>query len=122
MNEILKNSSERFNLKPRKSDTESEVLGIWDGSKFVHTQQDSGWYWLDVAKFVWKYGLAPIRTQRLMKSVVGRFLQLYKEPYFPFRSLSAAAVDLDLVSITSVTGEQFLSANNVGRIPLVTPA
>lgn len=115
VNEILKNSSEFFELKPRKSETESaEILGIWDGSKFVYTQKDSGWYWLDVAKLIWKYGLAPIRTQRLMKAVVGRFRQLYKEPYFPFRSLSAVAEDLDLISVTAVTGEQFLSANNIG--------
>lgn len=117
VNEILKNSSELFELKPRKSETESaEILGIWDGSKFVYTQKDSGWYWLDVAKLIWKYGLAPIRTQRLMKAVVGRFRQLYKEPYFPFRSLSAVAEDLDLISVTAVTGEQFLSANNVRRL------
>lgn len=115
VNEILKNASELFHLKPRKSESEdTEILGIWDGSKFVYTQKDSGWYWFDVAKLIWKYGLAPIRTQRLMKTIVGRFRQLYGHPYFPFRSLSAAAVDLDLVSVTSITGEQLLSANSVG--------
>lgn len=114
VNEILKNASELFELKPRNSETEPKILGIWDGSKFVYTQKDSGWYWLDIAKLIWKYGLAPVRTQRLMKSTVGRFRQLYKHPYFPFKSLSAAAIDLDLVSVTSVTGEQLLAANNVG--------
>jgi prenylcysteine oxidase / farnesylcysteine lyase len=114
VNEILTNASAAFELKPRKSKTDrAEILGIWDGSKFIYTQKDSGWYWFDVAKLIWKYGLAPIRTQRLMKSVVGRFRQLYEQPHFPFRSLSAAAEDLDLVSVTAVTGEQFLSANNV---------
>jgi prenylcysteine oxidase / farnesylcysteine lyase len=120
VNEILKNSSHLFNLKPRKSDTDPETLGIWDGSKFVYTQKDSGWYWLDAAKLIWKYGLAPIRTHRLMKSTVGRFRQLYEHPYFPFRSLSAAVVDLDLVSVTSMTGEQFLSANSVSHLEFLT--
>lgn len=114
VNEILKNSSELLKLKPRKSETDSaETLGIWDGVKFVFTQKDSGWFWLDAAKLIWKYGLAPIRTQRLMEEVVGKFRQLYTHPYFPFRSLSAAAVELDLVSVTSMTGEQLLTANNV---------
>jgi prenylcysteine oxidase/farnesylcysteine lyase len=114
VNTILKNSSELFGLKPRQSDSETaEILGIWNGEKFVYTQKDSGWYWLDIAKLIWKYGLAPIRTQRLMKSIVGKFRSLYETPFFPFRSLSDRALDLDLVSVTSVTGEQLLAANNV---------
>ena len=120
VNEILKNSSELFNLKPRTSETEdAEILGIWNGEKFVYTQKDSGWYWFDIAKLIWKYGLAPIRTQRLMKSVVGKFRQLYLSPYFPFRSLSEAVTDLDLVSVTAITGEQLLTANNVSCRDLI---
>lgn len=116
VNEILKNSSELFDLKPRKSESEeAEFLGIWNGDKFVYTQRDSGWYWLDIAKLLWKYGLAPIRTQRLMKTVISKFRKLYDYPYFPFKSLSDAALDLDLVSVTAITGEQFLANNNVSR-------
>lgn len=114
VNEILKNSSELFELKPRRSETEeAEVLGIWNGKRFVFTQKDGGWYWLDAAKLIWKYGLAPIRTQRLMKSVIAKFRKLYEYPYFPFRSLSDAALDLDLISVTAITGQQLLAANKV---------
>jgi prenylcysteine oxidase/farnesylcysteine lyase len=57
--------------------------------------------------------MAPIRTQRLMRATVGKFLKLYEAPFFPFRSLSDRAVDLELVSSTAVTGEQLLAANNI---------
>lgn len=114
VNTILKNSSEAFGLHPRISgNDDAEVLGIWNGQSFVYTQKDSGWKYWDIAKLLWKYGLAPIRTQRLMKGVVGNFRKLYEYPYFPFRSLSERVVELDLVSVTSVTGEQFLTMNNV---------
>lgn len=66
-------------------------------------------------KILWKYGLAPIRTQRLMKSTVGKFLKLYEPPFFPFRSLSSRAADLELLPVTSMTGEQYLAANRVSQ-------
>jgi len=90
------------------------MLGIWDGREFVYKQKDSGWYYWDIAKLLWKYGLAPYRTQKLMQSTVGKFRKLYEYPFFPFRSLSDRALDLDLTSVTAVTGEQYLAANKVG--------
>lgn len=118
VNEILKNASTRFGLKPRVAESEeSEMLGVWNGERFVFTQKDGGWYWLDVARLIWRYGFAPLRTQRLMKSTIGKFRKLYAYPFFPFRSLSDRALDLDLISVTSLTGEQLLAANGVG-IPL----
>lgn len=118
VNTILRNATEKFGLRTRNSETEyDELLGIWDGDKFVYTQKDSesGWQWWDTAKLLWKYGLAPIRTQRLMKSTVGKFQKLYEPPFFPFKSLSDKALDLDLISVTSLTGEQYLKNNNVSQ-------
>jgi len=51
----------------------------------------------------------------LMKATVGKFLKLYEAPFFPFRSLSDRALDLDLTSATSMTGEQLLAENNVSN-------
>lgn len=114
VNAILKNASREFGLHAKSSSTEeAEILGIWDGAEFVYTQKDSDWKYWDIAKLFWKYGLAPLKTQRLMKTVVGRFLQLYEPPYFPFRSLGGRIEELDLKTIASVTGEQFLAQNNV---------
>jgi prenylcysteine oxidase/farnesylcysteine lyase len=118
VNTILKNSSQAFGLKPKETpETDgAELLGIWNGEKFVYQQKDSGWYYWDIVKLLWKYGLAPIRTQRLMKGTVANFLKLYEYPFFPFRSLSERALDLDLTSITSLTGEQYLAANKVSVV------
>ncbi|KAK6598619.1 prenylcysteine oxidase [Botrytis cinerea] len=114
VNAILKNASREFDLHAQSSNTEEvEVLGIWDGAEFVYTQKDSDWKYWDIAKMFWKYGLAPLKTQRLMKTVVAKFLQLYEAPYFPFRSLTERIEELDLKSVASVTGEQFLAQNNI---------
>jgi len=115
VNTILKNSSEAFGLSTSDSGNEEpEILGIWNGQKFVFTQKEGGWAWWDISKLIWKYGWAPVRTNNLMKKIVGKFRQLYESPFFPFRSLSDRALDLALTEVTSMTGEQFLAANNIG--------
>jgi prenylcysteine oxidase/farnesylcysteine lyase len=63
---------------------------------------------------IWKYGWAPVRTNNLMKKTVGKFRKLYEYPFFPFRSLSDRAFDLELTEATAITGEQLLAANNIG--------
>lgn len=116
VNTILKAATEAFNLSARDGSAETddpETLGIWNGEKFVFTQRDGGWAWWDITKLIWKYGLAPIRTQRLMKSTTSKFFKLYTAPFFPFRSLSERVTFLDLVSVTAVTGEEYLKANKV---------
>jgi prenylcysteine oxidase / farnesylcysteine lyase len=117
VNRILRDAADEFGLHPQSYQSagdEPEILGIWNGEKFVYTQKGEA-SWFDLAKMFWKYGLAPMRTQRLMRSTVGKFLKLYEPPFFPFRSLSDRALDLDLTSVTAVTGEQFLTANNVSQ-------
>jgi prenylcysteine oxidase/farnesylcysteine lyase len=116
VNTILKNSSQKFGLHTKDSETEyDELLGIWDGEQFVFTQKESGYPWWDIAKLLWKYGLAPYKTQRLMQSTILKFRKLYEAPFFPFKSLSDRALDLDLISVTALTGEQLLQNNSVSH-------
>jgi prenylcysteine oxidase / farnesylcysteine lyase len=117
VNRILRDAANEFGLHAQSHESsgdEPEILGIWNGEKFVFTQKGEA-SWFDLAKLFWKYGLAPMRTQRLMRTTVAKFLKLYEPPFFPFRSLSDRALDLDLTPVTAVTGEQFLTANNVSQ-------
>ncbi|KAJ5748870.1 uncharacterized protein N7511_010566 [Penicillium nucicola] len=98
--------------RPREAD---DNIGIWDGSQFVFVLQDT-YSWWNIGRLFWRYGLAPLRTQNLMKRIVGQFLRLYEEPLFPFRSLSEAAVVADLLNATASSGEEFLHANDVGSL------
>lgn len=77
------------------------------------TTQEDGWW--DRAKLLWRYGLAPLKTNRLMKSVVGRFLRMYEEPVFPWESLGDVLESEGLLEATGVTGEQYLGANGIGE-------
>ncbi|KAL4879657.1 Prenylcysteine lyase-domain-containing protein [Aspergillus karnatakaensis] len=117
VNYNLVNASKELGLNVQGASVErpeesAETLGVWDGEQFVFVMQDSSSWW-DIAKLIWRYGLAPIRTQNLMKSTVNKFLQLYTEPIFPFKSLTAAAASVGLLDSTSTTGATFLEKYSV---------
>lgn len=112
-NEILWNAAREFSLPLTDASADEDgPLGIWDGERFVHIQ-GTGSTWWEYAKLFWKYGLAPYRTKKLVDQTVQTFLQLYRAPNFPFRSLTSRAFELGLVRATADTGSQFLSKNGV---------
>jgi prenylcysteine oxidase / farnesylcysteine lyase len=114
LNHILWNASHNFNLSLKDPDFGDEaILGVWNGESFVYQQDDRSWNWWNLTKLFWKYGLAPYRTQKLMQTVIAKFLQLYEAPYFPFRSLTSRAYELELQYATGQTGQQFLAQNKV---------
>ncbi|RDW86777.1 putative prenylcysteine lyase [Aspergillus mulundensis] len=116
VNYNLVNASKELGLDVRGASFERtgnrDAIGIWDGKEFAYVMEDSSSWW-NIAKLLWRYGLAPVRAQNLMKSTVSKFLQLYKEPLFPFKSLTAAAASVGLLDATSTSGATFLEKNNV---------
>ncbi|KAG5949616.1 hypothetical protein E4U53_005819 [Claviceps sorghi] len=114
-NLIMYNASQRFglNLSEPKSSESTDYTAIWDGETFVFRSEKGEPWWWSAAKLFLKYGLAPYRAMQLVKRSVGTFLQLYQEPYFPFRSLTQRAFELGLLRLTGFTGEQFLQENKI---------
>ncbi|KAL7797267.1 hypothetical protein V8C37DRAFT_370547 [Trichoderma ceciliae] len=117
VNHILYNGTKKFNLSVdsdyQVASGKDEITAIWDGESFVYETTDGTSWWWDAGKLWWRYGMSPYRAVNLVKEVVGKFLKLYEQPYFPFRSLTARAYELGLVKITAVTGEQFLAQNKI---------
>lgn len=115
VNTILVNATETFGLDRTglREGNPGDVTAIWDGRRIVYETVEDQSAWWDAAKLVWRYGLSPYRTSTLVKRVVGKFLKLYEEPRFPFRSLTQRAYELDLAAATGVTGEQLLASNGV---------
>lgn len=51
-----------------------------------------------------------------MKSTVGKFMNMYEAPYFPWISLSDVVYELGLTAATAATGEQYLKENSIGDL------
>ncbi|KAF2851159.1 prenylcysteine oxidase-like protein 1 precursor [Plenodomus tracheiphilus IPT5] len=118
VNQIMVAAAQRYNLSTDSHDLASQLalpdLGIWNGEEFVIVTKSEDSWW-DKAKLLWRYGAAPLWTNRLMKSAVGKFLTMYDEPVFPWRSLSEVVEKVGLLEATGVTGEQYLKANRIGE-------
>lgn len=115
INAILYNATKEFGLETTGFGDGDRIMAIWDGDKFVLEIDQSLPSWRIVLKIFWKYGIrGPVNANRLMKATIAKFLNLYQAPYFPFRSLTERANELDLLEATSLTGEEFLRKNNVG--------
>lgn len=123
-NRILFEAVKTFNLSLDQDSSDDkpkrETLGIFDGQRLIFTQVIGGskfWMWWSSAKTLWRYGISPIRTLKLMRKTISTFLQMYDEPVFPWKDgLTAAATDVGLLDITSVTGSQILSKNGVSEL------
>ncbi|KAI4668443.1 uncharacterized protein J4E78_002270 [Alternaria triticimaculans] len=118
-NRIMVKAKEEFNLstagaRDLAAQMEMPDLGIWNGQEFVVVTK-AGDTWWDKAKLLWRYGAAPLWTNRLMKSAVGKFFEMYDEPVFPWKSLSDAVERVGLLEATGVTGEQYLRTNGIGE-------
>jgi len=117
-NRILMDAAKRFNLSTASHNLAAELalpeLGIWNGYEWLLTTRAEDTWW-DKAKLLWRYGAAPLWTNRLMKRAVGRFLTMYEEPVFPWASLSEAVESVGLLEATGVTGEQYLQQNGIGE-------
>lgn len=104
--------SKAFNERPQESKYD---LGVWTGTEMIFTQATDTSWWSDVAKLVWRYGLAPILTQRLTTSTVEKFLKMYDGPYFPFRDLSETVQAIGLLDFTGHTGQQVLEKAGINQ-------
>jgi prenylcysteine oxidase/farnesylcysteine lyase len=115
INHVLYDSMIKFGLTPRDPDVSSDPLfGIWDGDKFVLAIDANAPSWWNSLKVLFRYGLsAPKRTRELRLDTIGRFLRIYTPDFFPFKSLTERAEQLNLTEATGVTGQQHLKAHGV---------
>lgn len=116
INYNLYNATKELGLEFSDLSTASELegaeeLGIYNGKEMVFTISND---WKTIPKVIWRYGpLAPRRAQKLTQSTVGKFLNIYNAPVFPFDSLTEAVEELGLLDATGHTGEQYLAANGI---------
>jgi prenylcysteine oxidase/farnesylcysteine lyase len=114
VNLILVNATKAFNLSTKTRENllaKIPEVGIWNGKELVFTMNEGGWW--DLAKLFWRYGYAPVKANNLMRETVGKFLQMYERPIFPWKSLSDVVQLVGLTEVTGLTGEQYLQNKGI---------
>ncbi|KAJ4291318.1 hypothetical protein N0V88_006322 [Collariella sp. IMI 366227] len=114
-NQILNDSLAEFDLEVRERGPDAEPkMGIWDGDRFIFTEDERAGKIANLLNMAFKYGpVTPKRAESLTAATVGKFLQLYNAPFFPFTSLTKRVAELGLGAATFTTGEEFLQANDI---------
>ena len=117
VNRNLVSAVKRFDLSTisysgENLDGRTRAVGVWDGQKLVFLQNEESYTWWNLAKILWKYGLSAVRANSLMKGTVGKFLEMYERPVFPFKSIEEAAHSVGLTAATML-GEDFLAQNQI---------
>ncbi|KAF9433421.1 hypothetical protein BGZ76_009479 [Entomortierella beljakovae] len=108
VNHNLVNAAKEFGLKTKPLD--DEKLAIWDGKEFVF--EESQWWIMSVFTGLKRWGLAPIKMQRLLKKTINDLLESYHSTE-TFHSISDFAQSFKLDGVASFLSHNFLEDNGI---------
>ncbi|EPQ61030.1 FAD/NAD P-binding domain-containing protein [Gloeophyllum trabeum ATCC 11539] len=118
-NKNLWRASQEFNLTRYNFDDDNDETGIWDGEKFVLTigGGKSTWSnWLDNLKLLWRYGWSsPQKTQKLVQSMLNRFLTLYTPESPKWDTISNLTLALEWQELLMRTAAEYFDVHGVSR-------
>ncbi|KAF9922602.1 hypothetical protein FBU30_007271 [Linnemannia zychae] len=109
VNHHLVDSAKEFGLKSKKLD--DELLAIWDGDEFIFVE--SSWRFWNILKGLGRWGLAPIKLNRLLKSTLDNLLRFYNAPD-SYTSIHEFATAHNLHNEASMLSDQYLQSNGIG--------
>ncbi|KAF9901072.1 hypothetical protein EC991_006558 [Linnemannia zychae] len=109
VNHHLADSAKDFGLKVKKLD--DELLAIWDGDEFLFVE--SSWKFWSILKGLARWGFAPIKLQRLLKTTLDGLLSFYSSPE-SYTSIHEFATAHNLHNEASLLTDQYLESNGIG--------
>ncbi|KAF9182864.1 hypothetical protein BGZ51_004379 [Haplosporangium sp. Z 767] len=111
VNHNLNDAVKEFGLKTKPLD--NELAAIWNGKEFIF--EESQWRFWSVLKGLRRWGLAPLKLQRLLKKSLSNMLQSYKSVE-SFDSIAAFAKRFQLEKAASVFSDIYLEENGIGKL------
>lgn len=110
VNHHLADSSKEFGLKVKKLD--DELVAIWDGDEFLFTE--SSWRFWSILKGLARWGLAPIKLNRLLKTTLDNLLRFYNSPE-SYTSIYGFSTAHNLHPEASVFTHEYLESNGINK-------
>ncbi|KAF9149060.1 hypothetical protein BG015_009161 [Linnemannia schmuckeri] len=110
VNHHLADSTKEFGLKVKKLD--NELLAIWDGNEFLFVE--SPWRFWSILKGLARWGLAPIKLNRLLKSTVDNLLHFYTSPE-SYTSIHEFSTAHNLHTEASILTHEYLESKGINK-------
>ncbi|KZT23798.1 FAD/NAD(P)-binding domain-containing protein [Neolentinus lepideus HHB14362 ss-1] len=118
-NKNLWRASQEFNLTRFNFEDDDDETGIWDGEKFVLTLGGGKTFWSswwDNLKLLWRYGYSsPTNTQKLVLSMLTRFVTLYTPESPRFENVSSLTTDFQWQELLIRTGAEYFDVHGISR-------
>ncbi|KAF9100387.1 hypothetical protein BGX29_006638 [Mortierella sp. GBA35] len=110
VNHHLVDAAKEFGLKTKKLD--DELLAIWDGDEFLFVE--SSWKFWSILKGLKRWGFAPFKLNRLLKTTLNNLLGFYAsaESYTSTKEFAAAH---DLHSEASMLTSTYLESHGIDQ-------
>lgn len=110
---LLMSMMEVLGLEEAIQDRGNKDIGVWEGSGLVFYQRWRSPVWWNRAKFLWKYGLAPFRTQALAKRVIEELRASFEIDNGGLNLHSTTAPHRNLEEAISTPAEAYLAKYNI---------
>ncbi|KAG9063965.1 hypothetical protein KI688_004079 [Linnemannia hyalina] len=110
VNHHLADSTEEFGLKVKKLD--DELLAIWDGDKFLFTE--SSWKFWSILKGLARWGIAPIKLNRLLKTTLDNLLSFYTSPE-SYTSIHEFSTAHNIHTEASMLTNEYLESHGISK-------
>ncbi|ANB15495.1 prenylcysteine lyase, putative [Sugiyamaella lignohabitans] len=113
VNSLLIEGAEQFNLNistPEEPEGNNSTVSVWDGQELIY-DFPRGWSWWKGILFLKDFGLSPLYATYYMRTTIGKFLQLYEEPLFPWSSLTTVVDEVGLTELIGTDSRTWLNKN-----------
>ncbi|KAG8999210.1 hypothetical protein FRB94_006399 [Tulasnella sp. JGI-2019a] len=111
-NKNLWRATTEFNLTFVDLQDEDDDFGLWDGQQFAVTYRGS---LLDKARMLWRYGLAPMTTTKIVTQMIDKLLLAYTRQVPIWPTIEALSNAIGLANHTTVTALEFFTSHGVGE-------
>ncbi|CAG7846092.1 SubName: Full=Related to prenylcysteine oxidase {ECO:0000313/EMBL:CCA66843.1} [Serendipita indica DSM 11827] len=107
----------QYDLETIEFGEDNELVGIWDGSQFLVTTGNKGFFgkiWENI-RLLWRYGYrSPMTVNALVKQMVNTYLSLYTT-ITSWNSVEAVSSALNFTSLTEVDTATYLANQGIGE-------
>lgn len=122
-NELIYNLTQEYNVTllnendPEDNSDIDNSIAFVDGKDIVFELADT-YKIINIFKMLWRYGLAPLKINRNVKTLVNKFREIYSflNNKTPFSNLQQLIEALDLQDLISITLKQYLENMNLNQL------
>jgi prenylcysteine oxidase/farnesylcysteine lyase len=114
-NRLIYDLTKELNVDINPTSSDDQKVSIVNGHNILIDISDN--YVINIVKFLWRYGLAPLYAKNLISDRVAEFIKIYDhlDNKNTFENLESLLKTINLGDLTSYTIEEYLLKNDISQ-------